>query len=128
MSSALTSYTEYSQCLYHLLENRPTVESHTLTVYTTSRTVGITRGHIVFCSGYILRVFEQIDFVTHRILKYMYELRYQNERIWWYDPMPHPNTPELQSTHPHHKHVAPDIKHIVFLLRVSRLLSLICHN
>ena len=27
-----------------------------------------------------------------------------------YDPMPHPDVPELQSTHPHHKHVHPDIK------------------
>jgi len=25
--------------------------------------------------------------------------------------MPHPNVPELQSTHPHHKHIPPDIKH-----------------
>jgi hypothetical protein len=24
---------------------------------------------------------------------------------------PHPNVPELRSTHPHHKHVPPDIKH-----------------
>ena len=26
-------------------------------------------------------------------------------------PQPHPNNTELQSTHPHHKHVPPDIKH-----------------
>jgi hypothetical protein len=25
--------------------------------------------------------------------------------------MPHPHIPELQSTHPHHKHVPPEIKH-----------------
>lgn len=29
----------------------------------------------------------------------------------WYDPQPHPNDPSLASTHPHHKHVPPDIKH-----------------
>ena len=23
----------------------------------------------------------------------------------------HPNDPELQSTHPHHKHIPPDMKH-----------------
>ena len=35
----------------------------------------------------------------------------QVEQLWWYDPMPHPDNQELQSTHPHHKHVLPDIKH-----------------
>ena len=29
----------------------------------------------------------------------------------WYDPQPHPDQPALASTHPHHKHVLPDIKH-----------------
>jgi len=24
--------------------------------------------------------------------------------------MPHPDVPELQSTHPHHKHIPPEIK------------------
>ncbi|MBX7252372.1 MAG: hypothetical protein K1X50_10340 [Candidatus Promineofilum sp.] len=31
--------------------------------------------------------------------------------MYWYDPQPHPDNPHLQSTHPHHKHVPPDIKH-----------------
>jgi hypothetical protein len=25
--------------------------------------------------------------------------------------MPHPDIPDLQITHPHHKHIPPDIKH-----------------
>ncbi len=111
MSSPLNSYAEYTRFIYNFLADHPTVDRHTLTMYTASQTVGIIRGHIVFRSGHVLRVFEQIDFVTHRILQYMYEVDYQNERLWWYDPMPHPNIPELQSTHPHHKHVLPDIKH-----------------
>jgi hypothetical protein len=28
-----------------------------------------------------------------------------------YDSFPHPHIPELASTHPHHKHIHPDIKH-----------------
>lgn len=28
-----------------------------------------------------------------------------------YGPLPHPHIPEMASTHPHHKHVPPDIKH-----------------
>ena len=33
------------------------------------------------------------------------------KRLYWYDSQPHPHTPELQNTHPHHKHIPPDIKH-----------------
>lgn len=80
-------------------------------MYTVHQTIGITRGEIVFNSGHVLRVFEHIDFVAHSILQYSYELIYQGETVWWYDSMPHPNVPELQSTHPHHKHVPPNIKH-----------------
>lgn len=111
MSSYLDSYAAYSRFIFFLLADRPTVESHTVAVYTTSQTVGITRGQIHFHSSHTLRVFEQIDFVTHRILHYFYEISYQGEQLWWYDPMPHPHIPELQSTHPHHKHTHPDIKH-----------------
>ena len=32
-------------------------------------------------------------------------------KLFWYDPQPLPYEPGLQSTHPHHKHVSPDIKH-----------------
>ncbi|HOU13429.1 MAG TPA: DUF6516 family protein, partial [Anaerolineae bacterium] len=32
-------------------------------------------------------------------------------KIYWYDSWPHPNDRILASTHPHHKHVLPDIKH-----------------
>jgi hypothetical protein len=111
MSTALDSYTEYTQLIFSLLTERATVERHTLAVYTTSRTIGIARGEVVFRSGYVLRVFEQIDFVAHRICKYSYELSHQDESLWWYDSMPHPDIPDLQSTHPHHKHIPPDIKH-----------------
>jgi hypothetical protein len=111
MSTALQSYAEYARLIFTLLADRATVESHTVAVYTVSQTIGATRGQIVFRSGHVLHVFEQVDFVAHHILKYFYELTYRGESLWWYDPMPHPGVAELQSTHPHHKHVPPDIKH-----------------
>ena len=111
MPTALDDCGEYARLIFALLTHRPTVERHTLAVYTTSQTVGITRGQILFRSGHVLRVFEQIDFVAHRIVKYSHELSYQGESLWWYDSMPHPDIPDLQSTHPHHKHIPPDIKH-----------------
>ncbi len=90
MSTALRSYAEYARLIFTLLADRATVESHSLAVYTVSQTIGVTRGQIVFRSGHVLHVFEQVDFVAHRILKYFYELTYQGEPLWWYDPMPHP--------------------------------------
>jgi hypothetical protein len=78
----LNSYDEYSQSLFILLASRSSVDHHSLTIFTTSRTVGICRGKVTFRSGHVLRVFEQ-----------------------------NPHIPKLQSTHPHHKHVQPDIKH-----------------
>jgi hypothetical protein len=33
------------------------------------------------------------------------------EKFCWYDSQPHPGDPLLVSTHPHHKHIPPDIKH-----------------
>lgn len=111
MSSALESYAQYAQLIYSLLAQRPSVASHTLAVYTISQTVGMTRGQVLFHSGHVLHVYEQIDFVSHRILKYFYELTFEGESLWWYDPMPHPDVPDLQSTYPHHKHIPPGVKH-----------------
>lgn len=42
---------------------------------------------------------------------YGYEVWKGTAKIYWYDPQPHPNEPALASTHPHHKHIPPDIKH-----------------
>jgi hypothetical protein len=42
---------------------------------------------------------------------YGYEIWLGDEILSWYEPQPHPDTPSLQSTHPHHKHIPPDIKH-----------------
>ena len=106
----LESHEKYTQFIFSLLADRSSVAHHTVSVYTTSRTTGTVRGQVVFHSGHTLRVFEQVDFLQRRILNYFYEVTYQGERIWWYDPMPHPHVPELQSTHPHHKHVPPNIK------------------
>lgn len=111
MSSTLASHAAYTQFIYGLLTERQSIETHTLALYTVGQTVGILRGEIKFRSGHKLRVFEQIDFLEQRILKYSYEAYHHDQQLWWYDPMPHPHIPELQSTHPHHQHVPPDIKH-----------------
>ncbi len=73
--------------------------------------MGSVRGILTFDNGFALRVVEQLDFRTERIEYYSYTVEKDGERLYWYDPQPHPNVPSLQSTHPHHKHVPPDIKH-----------------
>jgi len=54
---------------------------------------------------------EELDFDAGLITSYGYEVYQGEERLYWYDDFPHPNDASLASTHPHHKHVSPDIKH-----------------
>ncbi|MBI2948160.1 MAG: hypothetical protein HYY23_10975 [Verrucomicrobia bacterium] len=42
---------------------------------------------------------------------YGYEVWRGAEKLFWYDAQPHPQDPQLQVSHPHHKHVPPDMKH-----------------
>jgi uncharacterized protein DUF6516 len=42
---------------------------------------------------------------------YGYEVWRGGEKLFWYDPQSHPGDAQLQSSHPHHKHVPPDMKH-----------------
>jgi len=67
----------------------------------------------MFANGYRLTLKERL---THDnglvgIEDYGYELWHSDEKLAWYDAQPHPNDPTLASTHPHHKHIPPDIKH-----------------
>ena len=56
-------------------------------------------------------MWELIDFATHRIRTYSYEVYRDGGKICWYDPWPHPEIPALASTFPHHRHVPPDLRH-----------------
>jgi len=40
-----------------------------------------------------------------------YEVWQGNQQLYYYDPQEHPGVASLASTHPHHKHIPPDIKH-----------------
>jgi hypothetical protein len=45
------------------------------------------------------------------IVSYGYEVWRGAEKLYWYDSQPHPGDAALGRTHPHHKHVPPDIRH-----------------
>jgi hypothetical protein len=109
-SNALESLDRYSRFIAELVD-RPTVERSTLTIWPVSKYSGIAEGEVFLAGGYHLRIREELDFDAGIITAYGYEIYKGDERLYWYDDFPHPNDPTLASTHPHHKHVPPDIKH-----------------
>jgi hypothetical protein len=53
----------------------------------------------------------QIDFARKQLIDYGYVVFRAGEKLYYYDSQPHPKDLSLASTHPHHKHIPPDIKH-----------------
>ena len=73
----------------------------------------VVTGQIEFTGDVVLTIAEALSFAPdhRRITRYGYQVWRGSEKLYWYDPQPHPNGPTLAATHPHHKHVPPDIKH-----------------
>ncbi len=88
-------------------------------------------GLVGFGNDVVLCVHEWVNFLEQQIVRYSYEVSrapqpfddlipnaaeycligYANKQtLYWYNSWPHPNDPSLASTHPHHKHVHPNIK------------------
>ncbi len=67
----------------------------------------------MFACGYTLTINERLSQEDSGVVieAYGYELWQGEKKLYWYDSQPHPDDPTLASTHPHHKHVLPDIKH-----------------
>lgn len=107
------SLREYEEYIYTLKQRFPSIERSTLTVVTRGKRVAVLHGELTFAQGYRLSIQERLSFDTGHVLIefYGYEFWQNNEKFAWYDAQPHPNDPTLASTHPHHKHIPPDIKH-----------------
>jgi hypothetical protein len=101
----------YERFIYSLLGTYPEIQSSTLHLYTNSPTTCFVRGSVWFRNGLELGVFEYLDFADGELLDYRYAILRGKEPVRWYDSQPHPETPELASTFPHHFHEPPDIKH-----------------
>lgn len=108
----LQSLPEYEHYIYTLPQQFPAIRRSTLTVIRRSQTAGILTGEIEI-GEYRLVIREKLSFEgeMHPIVSYGYECWCGNEKRYWYDSQAHPNDPTLASTHPHHKHIPPDIKH-----------------
>jgi hypothetical protein len=107
---ALKSLANYSRFVAETL-NHPAVQRSTVAVWSDSPYTGTAEGEVWFAGDMRLRMREELDFEAGLITAYGYEVYQGNERLYWYDDFPHPHDSTLASTHPHHKHIPPNIKH-----------------
>lgn len=107
----LSSLVSYSRFVYTISDRFPSVKRSTLVLKPMGVAVGELEGRVYFESDIALRVYEVINFAAATLTYYSYTVCRGDEKLYWYDPQPHPDAPPLASTHPHHKHVPPDIKH-----------------
>ena len=102
----------YEHFLYTLLGAYESIRLSTLTFIRHGKIVAVVRGELFFAQDTKLVIREHLlALPLIEITDYGYEVWQASEKLYWYDPQPHPHIPALQATHPHHKHVPPDIKH-----------------
>ena len=113
MSNALRTIEDYELFVYTLAEQFPSVRQSTVTRIRRGASLARIVGELRFDHEIRLVVRQRILYhhLPAVIDEYGYEVWRGNEELYWYDPQPHPNDPSLQSTHPHHKHIPPNIKH-----------------
>lgn len=113
MSDSLRTVEDYELFLYSLSERFPAVRRSTLVLARRGATLARVAGELSFDLGFRLVVRERLVFDRLPVVidSYGYEIWRADEKLCWYDSQPHPNEPALQATHPHHKHVPPEMKH-----------------
>jgi len=114
MNNPLRSLADYELFLYSLTEQFKVVQSSTVVLIRRGATLARVAGEIHFDQEIRLVVRERLTCVSDlsvTIQAYGYEVWQSSEKRYWYDSQPHPNDPSLASTHPHHKHVPPNLKH-----------------
>ena len=107
------SLPEYENFVYTLLQQYPYILHSTLIITRHGRYMAELTGELAFPSGHRLVVYERLtwDIGPLIIEGYSYEVWDSNDKVYWYDSQPHPADLDLASTHPHHKHIPPNIKH-----------------
>ncbi|MEI2691006.1 MAG: DUF6516 family protein [Anaerolineae bacterium] len=100
----------YEQFIYSLQQSHPSIHYSTLVIVRHGATFAELTGVITFGDDITLEVWEDLNFATRTIQGYSYAVNKGGQRLYWYDPQPHPNDPSLASSHPHHKHIPPEIK------------------
>jgi len=113
MSNPFRTEEDYELYLYTLIEKYPSIKRSTITFIRLGSTLTRVAGDIFFENDIRLVVRERVLYHRLPIVLdwYGYEVFRGEEKLYWYDSQPHPDDEALQSTHPHHKHIPPDIKH-----------------
>ena len=113
MSHFFRTLEDYELFLYTLSEQFPSIRRSTVTLIRRGVSLARVAGELQFDHGIRLVVRERLLFDRLPVVLdgYGYEVWRYEEKLYWYDSQPHPDDPQLQSTHPHHKHIPPDIKH-----------------
>jgi hypothetical protein len=125
--------TDYEQLIYTLPSQHRQIRLSTLVLAPPGLDTARLTGLVALGNDLVLCVYELLDFQQGLIEAYRYEvtrcllpfdvtplppaaeycdIRFNGkEKLYWYDSWPHPNDRLLARTHPHHKHIPPDIKH-----------------
>ena len=111
LENPLASAENYEMFVYSLQEQIPQIKVSTLVLKRSGKMFGELSGQLLFEKDIRLFVRERLDFKTAAIKGYGYEVWKGPKKLYWYDSQNHPNDPSLASTHPHHKHIPPNIKH-----------------
>ncbi len=113
MSEHFRTPEDYELFVYSLPERFKSIRHSTLTFVRRGASLGRIAGELHFDQQIRMVARERIlfDRLPLVIDWYGYEVWRGNEKLFWYDPQPHPDDSKLRGSHPHHKHVPPDIKH-----------------
>lgn len=107
----LDTVKSYEYFIYTLQSRYPEIKISNLVLKRMGSLIGELMGSLTFENNIRLIVRERLDFAVHLIKAYSYEVWQDQEKLYLYDSQPHPDDATLASTHPHHKHIPPDIKH-----------------
>lgn len=112
MNDPLRTPEDYELSLYTLTEQFPSIRRSSVTFVRLGASLARVAGELYFDQEIRLVVRERVLCQRLPILIdwYGYEAWRGKQKLYWYDSQPHPDDLALQSTHPHHKHVPPDIK------------------
>jgi hypothetical protein len=104
---------DYELFIYALQDHYPSIQQSTLTVIRQASNVATVEGELSFPDGLRLRVLEVVrfDLSPPQVSRYGYTAWQYSEKLYWYDSQAHPDDPSLAETHPHHKHIPPNMKH-----------------
>ncbi|MCX7011511.1 MAG: DUF6516 family protein [Candidatus Sumerlaeota bacterium] len=112
MTNPFRTPEDYELFLYSLRERYAGIHASSLAFIRRGASLARMTGEACFDEGLRLVVRERLVFdrLPMTLDSYGYEVWRGEKKLYWYDSQPHPDDSALQATHPHHKHVRPDIK------------------